>query len=157
MRVQDLLEHGVAFPGVAGELQRRGAVIDLIRELGDNYELYHEFLAAPLAAQKRPEPDAFGTFGAYASAWADIHAIVVAEALLRRAAAARQHGRRIDDPPDYDDPPLVDQDDRLLPRTAKGEAVAIGLENRQPSASDDRLFSVRPDWMQRVLPEDRNP
>lgn len=101
------------FPGRAGELQRARATASLIRELGDNYGIYHRVLADRLASYgRRPEPVDFANYASYADAWTDIQEIVMAEAVLRNARDFRRSGRPLDYP---HDPavPLV-SNDRLV-------------------------------------------
>lgn len=110
VRLRDL-----EFPGRAGELQRAGATPSLVRELGDNYERYHEFLRRALAEfGKEPVSDDFPSFDAYIRAWAAVQEIVLAEALLRNCRAYRRTGRPLDYPLDQSGPPLVDGEFQLV-------------------------------------------
>jgi hypothetical protein len=104
---------GVSFPGRAGELQRAGSTASLVRELGDNYDRYHDFLAAELESiGSRPKPSDYASFDEYAAAWGHVEAIVHAEATLRRCQGMRQTGARLDAALDPR-APLISADDRL--------------------------------------------
>ena len=104
----------VELPGRAGELQRGRATASLIRELGDNYGTYHAFLAARLRAiGGRPRPDDFPSFAEYTQAWAEVQAIVRAEAILRISYSFRRSGRSLDAGFDRK-VALVDDEDRLI-------------------------------------------
>lgn len=107
----------VEFPAPAGEFQRLGLTTALVRELGDNYERYHDFLAAELAKfGKPPNIDEYRDSAAYIEDWARIHDIVRAEGLLRTCRMFRATGRPLDLPLDFTrgQTPLVDHEYRLL-------------------------------------------
>ena len=105
----------VVFPDRAGELQAIGATAGLINELGTNYAHYHPFLAAELRAmEKRPDPDDFDSLEDYLSAWARIHDIVRAEAVLRNCRLFIAEGRSVNAPLDLSEGPLIGPDDSLL-------------------------------------------
>jgi hypothetical protein len=107
----------IEFPDPAGQYQRDGMTVSLIRELGDNYERYHAFLADKLAAfDKVPEFDDFGDADQYIDAWALIHDILRAEAALRTCRAFRLFGTPLDEPLDFThgQPPIVDESYRLV-------------------------------------------
>lgn len=114
MRVGNLDLGRVKFPGRAGEYQRARATAALVRELGDNYAQYHEFLAEQLAAfDGPPQPDDYGTFEAYAAEWSMIQNVVAAEAVLRNCRAFRRDGRRLDAPLPASGR-LIDENHRLV-------------------------------------------
>lgn len=102
------------FPGRAGELQRSGSTIELIRELGDNYDAYHDALADEVErVGGRPEPaahgddyDAFGRDARYVSE------LLSAEVVLRRARKLRKTGSKAG--LDVPEAPLVDEAHRLV-------------------------------------------
>lgn len=108
----------LTFPGQAGQYQRGGFTPALIRELGDNYSYYHAFLRQELEkVAQRPDPDEYRARDdpeGYAQAWAWIQDIVKAEALLRNCRRYRRSGRRLSDALDPNEPPLVDEHDRLV-------------------------------------------
>jgi hypothetical protein len=107
----------VEFPDPAGQYQRDGMTVSLIRELGDNYSRYHGFLADQLAAfDKIPEFDDFATSQEFIDRWALIHDILRAEAALRTCRAFRLLGTPLDQPLDFthDAPPIVDENYRLV-------------------------------------------
>jgi hypothetical protein len=106
--------YAVDLPGRAGELQRQRSSPGLVREAGDNYGKYHDHLAAELAKfGERPTPDNTADFDEYREKWAQIQAILYAEAALRQARAYRQKGRPLDG--GYDaSVPIVDDQDRLV-------------------------------------------
>jgi hypothetical protein len=103
----------VRLPGRAGKLQEQGAEASLVRELGDNYGIYHEFLHDELAKTGRPKREDFDDVESFLAAWDRAHEIVLVEALLRTARAHRQSGRRLDASLDRS-VPLVDGNDRLV-------------------------------------------
>ena len=102
------------FPGRAGEAQRRGAVIELIRELGDNYDAYHDALAEEAERLGgRPDPadygedyESFGRAARYASE------LLSAEVILRRARKLRTTASKRD--LEVPGGPLVDELHRLV-------------------------------------------
>jgi hypothetical protein len=115
MRIGGLELTSVEFPDKAGELQRAGSSSSLVAELGDNYARYHQHLRELLGKRSRPEREEFDTVDAFLEAWAEVQGIVRAEAILRKCAAHRQHGRSLDAPADISTP-LVDEEDRLVAR-----------------------------------------
>jgi hypothetical protein len=105
----------IVFPEPAGSYQRRPATASLVRELGDNYDRYHQFLRRELAKfGKPPEPSEYPSVDAYLEAWTVVQDIVKAEAMLRNCVAFRQTGRPLDSPADTSLPPLVDSSHRLV-------------------------------------------
>ena len=48
---------GVHFPGLAGQYQDEGSTAALVGELGDNYSVYHAWLAGQLAGLTLTDPD----------------------------------------------------------------------------------------------------
>lgn len=111
MEIRQLRLGGVELPDVAGDLQRRGATASLVRELGDNYEKYHAFLARRLAEVGRPDPADYETFEEYAAAWTVAEDIVHAEVTLRACHGFRRFGKGLDAPASSK---LVDDNDRLV-------------------------------------------
>ena len=105
--------HHVEFPGRAGELQREGRTTALVRELGQNYGRYHEFLATELE-RRLPAPTAerYPNADEYFVAWAYIQELVAAEIILRNARGHLRDGRRLDEPPDTSTPLI--RDNRLV-------------------------------------------
>lgn len=111
----------VELPGRAGEIQRRGDADALLIELGDNYERYHQFLAAELAKAPSPDPKEFrgdgaenvGDADAYARAADRFQRILSSELTLRRAGVHRRQRRSLSDPL-LDHPPLIDADTKLV-------------------------------------------
>lgn len=100
-------------PGEAGKLRRDGKSIALVRELGDNYHRYHEFLADELARwPKRPERENYSDGDSFLGDWQHIHEIVKTEAFLRACREFRR-GKRRDFGWDKS-VPLVDANDRLV-------------------------------------------
>lgn len=88
---------GLRFPGRAGELQEMNNVPAFIRELGENYGTYHDFLRDRLAQLGgRPEPDDFASQGEFFAAWDKIHDVVRGEALLRACRRWRVFGDPLD-------------------------------------------------------------
>lgn len=103
------------FPGRAGELQRAGDNPGLVRELGGNYAVYHQFLRRALAdLGGRPERSAYPDEHAYTDACDRAHDIVKAETLIRACRANVKHGKRLDTPLDVS-VPLLDESYRLVP------------------------------------------
>lgn len=114
MDLTQLNLESVEFPGRAGQYQREGRVTALIRELGDNYALYHAFLAAELERfGRRPRPRDYPNAERYLAAWTRIQRIVLAEAMLRNVRAYRRTRRPLDAPLDPS-VPLIGEDDRLV-------------------------------------------
>jgi hypothetical protein len=122
----------VRFPGRAGDLQGQGAVAALIRELGDNYPQYHDFLASELTkVGGRPKPaDYRGDLDGYATTSSRVQQIMIAEAVLRRCRGARQLGRPLNAPPDGT--PYVDEAQRLV--------SADGRPSQEPQLVDPRAW-----------------
>jgi hypothetical protein len=111
MNLLDLGLRGIRFPDPAGDLQRAGATASLIRELGENYGRYHEFLALRLdRLGPRPDPASFATFDEFASAWGRLEAVVQAEVVLRRCRAFRLSGASLDAAVDPRVPLMRDDD-----------------------------------------------
>jgi hypothetical protein len=103
----------LAFPGRAGEFQSAGETASLVRELGDNYGIYHNFLAQQMVELGgRPDPEGFESFVAYVAACTKLDEILSAEALLRRCRAFRQLGEKLGDP--QDGTPFVDKHHLLV-------------------------------------------
>ncbi len=96
MEIGELDVRGIRFPDQAGALQRARATASLVRELGDNYEKYHAYLAGELERLGGPpDPSDHETFDSYAAAWAKVEAVVHAEATLRRCQGFRKRGRSL--------------------------------------------------------------
>lgn len=107
----------IEFPEPAGQYQRDGMTAALVRELGDNYERYHAFLADRLAQfGKVPEMRDFSTSQEFLNQWAVIHDILRAEATLRSCRAFRLFGRPLNKPLEFThgEPPIIDGDNRLV-------------------------------------------
>jgi hypothetical protein len=107
----------VEFPEPAGTYQRDGMTVSLVRELGDNYGRYHDFLADKLASfDKIPEVSDYATSEEYLEQWALIHDILRAEAALRTCRAFRLFGQPLNQPPDFThgETPIVDDQYRLV-------------------------------------------
>lgn len=107
----------VEFPEPAGTYQREGRATALVRELGDNYATYHEFLRVRLAAHavdgRRPERSDFPDKKSFYAVYADIQETLRAEVILRSCRSFLLDGRRLDTP--YDPSvPLIDENDRLV-------------------------------------------
>ncbi len=115
MAVAYLRANCVEFPGRAGEFQRAGATAGLIRELGDNYSRYHEYLQGRLEEMGGdPDPKEFADDPTEYGRRSDtVQRIVASEILLRRARAQRQQGRELSDPL-LDHPPVWDAEHRLV-------------------------------------------
>lgn len=115
MLIANLRIHKLQLPGRAGELQAQGATPSLVKELGDNYDTYHAFLAA-MAEEigGLPKPDDYPDRDAYLAACALAQDVVRAEAILRVCRDFRHRGRPLDA---ATNPlaPLYDADYRLLP------------------------------------------
>ena len=115
MRIANVHLSKLTFPGEAGELQRSGGTAELVRELGGNYERYHEFLRQEIEqADRFPERRNYDSMDSYLEAWAHLQDLVKGEALLRNCRAHLRHGRALDAAIDPTLPPLVDSDRRLL-------------------------------------------
>jgi hypothetical protein len=102
----------VEFPGRAGEYQRQGRTTALVRELGENYDHYHDFLATEMERLPVPTAERFPGADEYLTAWAYLQELVIAEIILRNTRAHLERGRRLDQPPDGSTP-LV-RDSRLV-------------------------------------------
>lgn len=119
MDLDEVMLNRVRFPGLAGRLQAEKSSASLIRELGDNYRSYHEFLAQKLADELDrlgggpPEAAAFETVEEYTAAWGRLEAVVYAEVGLRRCHAFRNLGMRLDAAVGLAKP-LLDERNRLL-------------------------------------------
>jgi hypothetical protein len=102
----------VPLPGNAGDLQRQGATASLVRELGDNYDHYHAFLADRLAKLGgRPDPANYKTYAEYAKAVTAAEDVVRAEIALRACRGFRESGQSLSRLPTS---ALLDSRDRLL-------------------------------------------
>jgi hypothetical protein len=112
MDVPQLKFGDIKFPGAAGAHQAQGSTASLVRELGDNYHTYHDFLAQRLAKLGRPRPENFKSYEAYAQAWTQVEQIVEAEVALRACRGFRKFGGRLNAPAAAT---LVDANDRLVP------------------------------------------
>jgi hypothetical protein len=132
----------IRFPDRAGEFQDAGATASLVRELGDNYGRYHEYLARE-GQRLRDEFDP-GKYGwdldGFGRAAAHLHEIVMAESLLRACRTYRRDGKRLGTRPDSM-VPLVDNRQRLL-----------SLETGQSIGDDPGVDLGRP-----VKPTDLDP
>jgi hypothetical protein len=71
------------FPGNAGELQRSGARASLVRELADNYNAYHDDIAAAFDQTGAPDWIDFDDDDEFLGAWTHALSCVRAEAFLR--------------------------------------------------------------------------
>ncbi|HEV2756941.1 MAG TPA: hypothetical protein VG318_14330 [Actinomycetota bacterium] len=104
----------IRFPGEAGRLQEAGMSAALVRELGDHYERYHDFLADRLRSLGAvPVIADYDSSDAYLADWQLIHEVLIAESMLR---ACRRH--RLESEPlsfAWDGlVPLVDEDYGLI-------------------------------------------
>lgn len=101
------------FPGRAGELQR-GSTIELIRELGDNCDTYHDALADEVErVGERPDRAAYGDdYDAFGRAARYVSELLSAEILLRRARKLRKTGSKAG--LEVPEAPLVDEAHRLV-------------------------------------------
>ena len=113
MQIGNLELNRVDLPGRAGDLQRSGAKDELVTELGDNYGRYHAHLRSALAKRSRPVREDFASVDDFLDEWAEVQAIVRAEAILRKCAAHRRKGRSLDAPADISRP-FVDGNDELV-------------------------------------------
>ena len=106
--------HVYEFPGRAGELQHQGSTIELIRELGDNYDAYHDALAEEIErVGGRPDPAGYGEdYAAFGRDARYVSELLSAEVILRRARRLRTTGSKkgIEVP----EAPLVDEMHRLV-------------------------------------------
>jgi hypothetical protein len=112
----DLVElNCVELPDRAGELQRARARAALVREVGDNYASYHDFLQRRLAELGgRPDPVAYaGDPTAYGEHAHEVQRVVASEIFLRRGWSHRKQGRGLGASL-ADLPPLWDADGRLV-------------------------------------------
>ena len=115
MKINEIDLGSLRFPGRAGELQAAGATAALIRELGDNYATYHDFLAKRLARfGGRPKAEDFEDVQDYYDAWAEIESIVATEAFLRGVHRMRKLGQPLRVTLGGEDTPLVDADTETL-------------------------------------------
>jgi hypothetical protein len=103
----------VEFPDAAGAHQRARSTASLIRELGDNYDRYHAFLARALGEiGDRPEPRDYGDdLDSYARDCQRIDDLMRAEAVLRACWRYRQRGESLGS---LGSEPMVDTSHRLL-------------------------------------------
>ena len=138
---------GVPFPGPAGDALARNATASFVREVGDNYSYYHDFLAKRLGALlPPPDPRDFRTYPEYAAALDRVHAVVRAEALIRNCAQYRQSGRRLDAAIDLS-VPLVDADDNLVDfyhPPASREVIAAARYRRTTAVADAGSATLAP-------------
>lgn len=102
------------FPGRAGELQRSGSTLALLRELGDNYDTYHDALADEVErVGGRPDPAPYGDdYEAFGRAARYVSELLSAEVILRRARKLRttKSTKGLEVP----EAPLVDERHRLI-------------------------------------------
>jgi hypothetical protein len=140
-----LILYNLTLPDAAGGHQQRKETASLVRELGDNYERYHSFLAKKLSAHGgRPDPSAYrDDMPGYLRACVEVRDVVVAEMLLRRCRAYRKLGRSLHDPLDTTIP-LFDGEHRLISTElgrpigeARSSAAAV---NWKPPPPPDRLL-----------------
>ena len=103
----------VRFPDRAGALQDGRATPSLVRELGDNYQRYHAYLAEEFAQTGIPAPEHFPDYESYWDAYVRAQAAVSAEAFLRNCYQYRRKGRALDSPVDTS-VPLLDSAGRLV-------------------------------------------
>lgn len=102
-------------PGLAGQYQAEGATAALIAELGDNYPVYHAYLAVQLAAfGGRPSIGDFPDKDSYFTAWQRIQDILMAEAFCRSCRSYRLNGDTLGDPLDTSIPLVATPDDHLV-------------------------------------------
>jgi hypothetical protein len=97
MKIANLNIHRLQLPERAGELQRQGATAALVKELGDNYERYHAFLAE--IAQRfdgPPDPARYATREEYLDACVLAQDVVRGEAILRVCRDFRRRGAPLD-------------------------------------------------------------
>lgn len=114
MKIANLNIHRLELPDRAGDLQRQGATAALVRELGDNYERYHGFLAE--MAERiggPPDPARFASREEYLAACVIAQDVVRGEAILRVCRDHRRHGKPLDAAVDPGTR-LYDDDYRLL-------------------------------------------
>lgn len=91
MNITALTLKELELPGEAGRLYRAGAIPSLVRELGDNYQRYHDFLAAELEqGPKRPDPDDYSSIDDYLVACRRVQEIVLSESFLRSCVEYRR-------------------------------------------------------------------
>jgi hypothetical protein len=129
------------FPGEAGELQRVGATASLVRELGDNYAQYHDFLAAELEKLGgRPKASGEGPSPEFLAHWQRADDIIASEVVLRVCRGYRKAGRSLAAAPDLD-PALVDTRDRLLSVETRQP-----LDGTQGSTATPRVTPPMPKW-----------
>lgn len=102
------------FPDPAGEYQREVMTASLLRELGDNYAAYHEYLTEVFRGTGgEPDPaDYQGDLPGYTAAADRVMEILTAEVLLRRCRASRQYGVPLSAP--LAPIPIVDGSYRLV-------------------------------------------
>ena len=111
MATRELPLRHYRFPEPAGQMQDEGRVGDLVRELGDNYDRYHEALAEEFEARGSdpPDPAAYrGRYEDYCRDGAYALELVIAESMLRDYAKARGAASVADGTP------LVDERHRLF-------------------------------------------
>lgn len=121
MEIAGIQLRQLTFPDPAGRFQIEGQTASLVRELGDNYGAYHEFLERQmLDLGGRPDPADYKRFEDYAAVCTRLDEILSAEGLIRRCRALRQLGGRLGDLPDGT--PFVDKD-HLLVSVETGRAI----------------------------------
>jgi hypothetical protein len=101
----------VRFPDPAGGMQDAGRIAELIRELGDNYDHYHEYLAAEVERCGSGPPDPLqwrGRYEEFCKRGAYANELFVAESMLRAFAAHRGASDMLDGAP------LADERHRLF-------------------------------------------
>lgn len=97
MQIANLNIHRLQLPDRAGDLQRQNATPALVKELGDNYDRYHTFLAAFVESiGGLPRASGFSSRDAYFEACELAQDAVRAEAILRICRDYRQRGGRLD-------------------------------------------------------------
>jgi hypothetical protein len=153
MELDHLISNAVEFPGRAGDLQRSGATASLIRELGDNYARYHEFLEQRLEDfGGDPNPDDYrddpSAYGRHAHA---LQRVAISERILRRARAFRREGRPLSDP-GLDQPPTWDAQYRLVD-VEHPELSRFSAPWERPSwAKDPQEIARLASWLLRQPP-----
>lgn len=105
------LKH-LTLPGPAGDMQRRSEWPSLVRELGGDYETYHDFLSGELEAYGHvPERAEFDSSEEFYDTWARIHEIVLTEVFLRACVLHRRYGMSLTTPPLHQ---VIGDDHRLV-------------------------------------------
>jgi hypothetical protein len=112
MEIGDIKVKKLRFPGRAGEHQAAGETGALVRELGDNYDTYHQFLKQQWNP-RMPRPQDYERAEDYFDAWTTVHELAAAEALIRVCRAHRKLGHALGESLDTK-VPLIDRDDNLV-------------------------------------------